>query len=91
MNQLLADLPARARRAVDQLEATLAAGDVTKAREEIRGQIGMVTIEADAKEIKLYGERGVAASLLRIARNRHTSLFGSGGPQRGHIPLSRKR
>jgi hypothetical protein len=32
VSQLLADLPAQARRAVDQLEKTLAAGDVARAR-----------------------------------------------------------
>ncbi len=40
LTRLLADLPARATRAVDELEATLAAGDVARARQEIRRHVG---------------------------------------------------
>ena len=66
MTKLLADLPARARRAVEQLEKTLAAGDVTKARQEIRNHVGVVTMEADEREIRLYSEQGhIAAAMLR--------------------------
>jgi site-specific DNA recombinase len=76
---LLADLPDRAERAVMRLEETLGAGDVPKAREEIRGHVGTVTIEADEREIRLYGERNVAAVLLRAAGAAHSSIDGSGG------------
>jgi hypothetical protein len=65
-DRLLADLPKRARQAVEFLDETLAAGDVPRAREEIRSKVGSVTVEANAKEIRLYGQRGaLAASLLR--------------------------
>jgi hypothetical protein len=76
---LLADLPARAVRAIEQLEATLSNGDIPKAREEIRKHVGTVTIEADAREIRIYSEQNVSAVLLRIAGAAHTSIDGSGG------------
>jgi site-specific DNA recombinase len=76
---LLAGLEARAAQAVDKLEETLAAGDIPRARREIRDHVGTVTVESDEREIRLYGERGhVAAAILRAAGS-HTSLFGSGG------------
>ncbi len=76
---LLFDLPARARGAVDRLEETLAAGDLPQAREQVRGHVGTVTIEADEREIRLYGERNVAAMLLRAAGAAHSRIDGSGG------------
>ncbi|MGH9444187.1 MAG: hypothetical protein ACRD3O_00350 [Terriglobia bacterium] len=79
VTRLLADLPARAVRAVEQLEETLAAGDVPRAREEIRQHVGTVTVEADEREIRLYSEQGVAATLLRAAGGMHASFDGSGG------------
>ncbi len=79
VTQLLADLPARARRSVERLEKTLAAGDISRARQEIRDQVGVVTMEADEREIRLYSEQGhVAAALLRAAGS-SASLCGSGG------------
>ena len=75
---LLAGMPGSARRAVKDLERTLATGDVRRSREEIRGKVGVVTVEADAREIRLFSEQGnVAAALLRVANS--ASLFGSGG------------
>lgn len=77
--RLLADLPARAARAVDRLEETLAAGDVACARQEIRTHVGSVTVEADEREIRLYSEQGhIAAALLRAVGST-ASLYGSGG------------
>jgi hypothetical protein len=68
VEKLLADLPARARQAVDRLEETLAAGDITRTRHEIRNQVGVVTVESDDREIRLYSEQGhVATALLRAA------------------------
>ena len=68
VEKLLADLPARARQAVDRLEETLAAGDITRARHGIRNQVGVATVESDDREIRLYSERGhVATALLRAA------------------------
>jgi hypothetical protein len=79
VSMLLANLPKLALRAVDQLETTLASGDVPRARGEIRDQVGVVTVEADEREISLYSEQGnVAAALLR-AVGCHTSIDGSGG------------
>ena len=34
---------------VDQLEETLAAGDINRSREEIRSRIGAMTVEADER------------------------------------------
>jgi hypothetical protein len=77
---LLADLPARAARAVDRLEAMLAAGDLVRAREAIREHVGTVTVEADEREIRLYSDQGVAVALLRAAGGAsHASIDGSGG------------
>lgn len=79
ITRLLADMPKRALRAVDRLEETLAAGDMTRARQEIRNHVGIVTMEADEREIRLYSEQGqIAAAMLRAAGS-HASLFGSGG------------
>lgn len=79
--RLLADLRARAARAVERLEETLAAGDVPRAREEIKQHVGTVTVEADEREIRLYSEQGVAAALLRAAAGgvQYASNVGSGG------------
>lgn len=75
----LAGLRGIAIEAVEKLETTLASGDITRARREIKEHIGMVTVEADAREIRLYSDQGhVQAALLRVA-NSHASLFGSGG------------
>lgn len=49
-------LPARAERAVEDLELTLSRGDVARARKEIIRQLGTVTVEADEREIRLYSE-----------------------------------
>ena len=79
ITRLLVDLPARAERAVDELELTLSRGDVARAREAIRRQVGTVTVEADERQIRLFSDLGnVAAALLR-ANGMHASLFGSGG------------
>jgi hypothetical protein len=78
LSLLLADLPKRARRAVQDLERTLAAGDIPRARQEIRDKVGVATAEATAREIRLFSEQGhVAAALLRVGNS--ASLFGSGG------------
>ena len=58
VTRLLADLPKRAERAAGQLERTLVAGDLARARQEIRAYVGMVTIEANDREIRLYSELG---------------------------------
>lgn len=58
VDRLLADIPMRARRAVDELERTLAAGDLVRAREELRVQVGVITVQADEREIRLLGEGG---------------------------------
>jgi hypothetical protein len=78
VSKLLADLPKLALRAVDQLEKTLASGDVARARTEIKEHVGVVEVEADAQEIRLYSKQGVAASLLRVV-GAHSSIDGSGG------------
>jgi site-specific DNA recombinase len=78
VTMLLAGLPSRARRSVKDLERTLAAGDITRARQEIREKVGVVTVEASDREIRLFSEQGhVAAALLRAGNS--ASLFGSGG------------
>jgi site-specific DNA recombinase len=78
---LLVSLPGHARRAVKDLERTLAAGDVTRSREEIRDKVGVVTVEADAREIRLFSDQGCVSAALLRAGNSHASLFGSGGSQ----------
>jgi hypothetical protein len=80
VSRLLTDFPALALRAVDRLEKTLAAGDITRARREIRDQVGTVTVEADEHEIRLYSEQGHIATAMLRASGTHTSLYGSGGP-----------
>jgi hypothetical protein len=76
---LLGDLPGRAARAVEELEKTLASGDVHRARAQIKAHVGTVTVEADAREIRLYSDQGaMAAALLRTAGG-NASLCGSGG------------
>jgi site-specific DNA recombinase len=75
----LAGLGDRAVKAVESLERTLASGDITRARREIRDNIGSVSVEADAREIRLFSDQGhVAAALLR-ANGTNASLYGSGG------------
>ncbi len=73
-------MPVLARRAVEQLERTLAEGDITRVRQEIKAHVGTVTVEADKREIRLYGEQGaMMATLLRAAGGSAASLYGSGG------------
>ncbi len=80
VERILADLRTRAVRSVDQLERTLAAGDVPKAREVIRSNVGTVTVEADTAEIRLFSDLGaVAAAVARNAGGLRTRNFGSGG------------
>jgi DNA invertase Pin-like site-specific DNA recombinase len=79
VTRLLADLPRRAELAIDRLEETLAAGDVARARQEIKAHVGNVTVEADEHEIRLFSEQGVAAVLLRAVGGAHSSIDGSGG------------
>lgn len=78
VERLLSDLPGRAAQAVKQLEETLARGDVAKARSEIRFHVGVVTVDADENEIRLWGEEGLEALLVRAA-GAHTRNVGSGG------------
>jgi uncharacterized protein YbbK (DUF523 family) len=78
VERLLADLPLRAVEAVERLEETLARGDIPKARPEIRSHVGVVTVDADETEIRLWGEEGFAAMLVRAA-GAHTRNVGSGG------------
>ena len=61
------------------MEKMLAAGDMARAREEIKQHVGTVTVEADEREIRLYGEQGMAAALLRAVGAPGASLYGSGG------------
>jgi hypothetical protein len=76
--RLLVELPIRAQRAVDALERTLASGDLVRAREEIKNQVGEIRVEVDEREIRLLGERGIAATLLK-AVGCDASSVGSGG------------
>ena len=68
-----------ARQAVDELEKTLAARNISRAREEIRDKVGVVSIEADEREIRLYSEQGNVAVALPRANGTNASLYGSGG------------
>ena len=79
VTRLLADLTKRAEQAIDRLEETLAKGDIARARQEMKDHVGVVSVEASAREIRLYSEQGVAATLLRVAGGAHTSSVGSGG------------
>ncbi len=79
VSQHLAGLRGIAIKAVEKLETTLASGDITQARREIKNHIGLVRVESDAREIRLFSDRGhVAAALLRAVGS-SASLFGSGG------------
>jgi hypothetical protein len=75
VTELLADLPARAVRAVDRLEEVLAGGDVARARQEIQSHVGTVTVESDDREIRLYSEQGaVETALLRAVGSNASAL-----------------
>ncbi len=79
VTRLLADLRVRATQAVDQLERTLAAGDIVRARAAIKEHVGTVTVEADVREIRLYSEQGSMTATLLRAAGADASLCGSGG------------
>jgi hypothetical protein len=80
VTRLLTDLPNRAIRAVDELERTLAAGDLVRAREELKRQVGTISVQADEQEIRLFGQYGIETSLLRaVGEVSHASIGGSGG------------
>lgn len=79
VTRLLGDLRIRATQAVDQLERTLAGGDIVRARAAIKAHVGTVTVEADAAEIRLYSEQGSMTATLLRAAGADASLCGSGG------------
>jgi|SRR5580658_3223792 hypothetical protein len=95
ITRLIADLPARAERAVMQLERTAASGDIPRAREEIRTKVGSVTVEADKREVRLYSEHGDVAALLLRVPGSHASIDGRGGsslpPLLAAIPRLKRR
>ena len=86
--RLVADLRVRATQAVDQLERTLAGGDIVHARAAINTHLGTVTVEADAAEIRLYSEQGSMAATLLRAAGADASLCGSGA---GFANIRRRR
>jgi len=92
--RLLPALPAIFDRLVDNLDATLASGDLTRGREEIRSLVGCVTVKADADQISLFYERGNFAASMMKATGTHAILCGSGGVIANGglpaIPLRRK-
>jgi hypothetical protein len=45
-------------KAINRLEYTLASGDITRARREIRDYVGIVSVEANAGEIRLFSSKG---------------------------------
>ena len=64
----MAGLETRAKQAVERLEGTLMAGDIARARQEIRDHVGIVTVQADNRAIRLYrGQGHIAAAMLRAA------------------------
>jgi hypothetical protein len=79
VEQLLAGLPSHIARSLDRLEETLASGDIARSREELRAQMGAVSVEADARGIRLYSERGAVEATLLRAVGAHTRNCGSGG------------
>ena len=82
VTQLHADLSKYVAQAVSDLKGVLAKGDADLIREWFRTHIGTVRVQADAAEIRLYGDRGaVAARLARVAGRTHARNDGSGGPQ----------
>jgi len=66
-------------RVYERLEQTLAKGDITRARQEIRALVGEVRVEADKREIRLYSAQGIEAILLRALSGAEISNVGSGG------------
>lgn len=85
MVRLQADLPIRTVRAIDSLEERLKRGDIPVAREELKHHVGTVTIDADQREVRLYGE-GVAAALARAVGSSNTKGVGRG---QNFVPMSR--
>lgn len=79
VEQLLADLPKHASHAVERLEETLASGDVARGREELRSHVGTVSVEADDREIRLYGEREQREMKVLRAVGANSRIDGSGG------------
>jgi hypothetical protein len=75
----LGDLSTRATRAVDELEKTLASGDLHRARAQIKAQVGTVMVEADEQEIRLYTDKGAMVAALLRAAGSSASSCGSGG------------
>jgi len=65
----------RATRALDQLGKTLAGGDVARARRELKTHVGTVTVEADEREVRLYGYQGQMAAVLLQAAGAPTAVF----------------
>jgi DNA invertase Pin-like site-specific DNA recombinase len=71
----LAGLGAMARKKLENLESTLASGDIAKSRREVRDCVGTVTIEADTHEIRLFSEMGHVAAVLLRASNSHAMSY----------------
>ena len=66
--------------AVDRLPETLARGDVDRSREALRGLIGTIEVEVDAREIRFRAASGaVEAALQRLAGTSQISLVAGAG------------
>jgi hypothetical protein len=79
VERVIPGLPALFGRLADDLERTLASGDIPRSRHEIKRNVGMVTVEADEREIRLLSDQGhVSAALLRSSGNNAIKI-GSGG------------
>jgi hypothetical protein len=65
--------------AVRALPKTLAAGDVNRARQELKGHLGSIRVVAEPTRMRLYSERGAVEAALVRAVGGMESIVGSGG------------
>jgi hypothetical protein len=64
---------------VDNLDSTLASGDLIRGREGTGFFVGCATVKADADQISLFYERGYFAASMIKATGTHAIVCGSGG------------
>jgi site-specific DNA recombinase len=80
VERLIPHLAEEIRSGVEALPATLAAGNVDLARQELQGYLGSIRVVAEVSRMLLYSERNLAEAVIaRVAGAKLARINGSGG------------
>jgi len=80
VERLIPRMAEEIRTGIESLPATLAAGNVDLARQELKGYLGSIRVVAEPARMLLYSERNLAEAVIaRVAGGNMASINGSGG------------